>query len=137
GMADPQALVVASAAQQTVEFVGMPEAQLPLAQAAIYIATAPKSNASAMGIWTAMADVEKGRTLDVPDHLKDTHYKGAERLGHGVGYQYAHDHEGGIAPQQHMPEKRSYYNPTDRGFEREVQRRLAEWRAKLQTRKTT
>lgn len=137
GMADPQALVVASAAQQAVEFVGMPEAQLPLAQAAIYIATAPKSNASAMGIWTAMADVEKGRTLDVPDHLKDTHYKGAERLGHGVGYQYAHDHEGGIAPQQHMPEKRSYYNPTDRGFEREVQRRLAEWRAKLQTRTTT
>jgi putative ATPase len=135
GMADPQALVVASAAQQAVEFVGMPEAQLPLAQAAVYIATAPKSNASAMGIWTAMTDVEKGRTLDVPDHLKDTHYKGAERLGHGVGYQYAHDYEGGIAPQQHLTEARSYYKPTDRGFEREVQRRLAEWRAKLQTRK--
>jgi putative ATPase len=135
GMADPQALVVASAAQQAVEFVGMPEAQLPLAQAAVYIATAPKSNASAMGIWIAMADVEKGRTLDVPDHLKDTHYKGAERLGHGVGYQYAHDHEGGIAPQKHLTEARSYYKPTDRGFEREVQRRLAEWRSKLQTRK--
>ena len=132
GMADPQALVVASAAQQAVEFVGMPEAQLPLAQATVYIATAPKSNASAMGIWTAMADVEKGRTLDVPDHLKDTHYKGAERLGHGVGYQYAHDHEGGIAPQKHLTEARSYYHPTDHGFEREVQRRLAEWRAKLQ-----
>ena len=132
GMADPQALVIASAAQQAVEFVGMPEAQLPLAQATVYIATAPKSNASAMGIWTAMADVEKGRTLDVPDHLKDTHYKGAERLGHGVGYQYAHDHEGGIAPQKHLTEARSYYHPTDHGFEREVQRRLAEWRAKLQ-----
>jgi len=106
GMADPQAIVVASAAQQAVEFVGMPEAQLPLAQAAVYIATAPKSNASAMGIWTAMSDVEKGRTLEVPDHLKDTHYKGAERLGHGVGYQYAHDHEGGIVAQKHLPEKR-------------------------------
>ena len=68
----------------------------------------------------------------MPDHLKDTHYKGAERLGHGVGYQYAHDHEGGIAPQKHLTEARSYYHPTDRGFEREVQRRLAEWRAKLQ-----
>jgi putative ATPase len=135
GMADPQALVVASAAQQAVEFVGMPEAQLPLAQAAVYIATAPKSNASAMGIWTAMGDVEKGRTLEVPDHLKDTHYKGAQRLGHGAGYQYAHDHEGGIVAQEHLPEKRRYYTPTDRGFEREVQRRLAEWRAKLQTRK--
>ncbi|MBM3891888.1 MAG: replication-associated recombination protein A, partial [Verrucomicrobia bacterium] len=135
GMADPQAIVVASAAQQAVEFVGMPEAQLPLAQAAVYIATAPKSNASAMGIWTAMSDVEKGRTLEVPDHLKDTHYKGAERLGHGVGYQYAHDHEGGIVAQKHLPEKRIYYKPTDHGFEREVQRRLAEWRAKLQTRR--
>ena len=133
GMADPQALVVASAAQQAVELVGMPEAQLPLAQAAVYIATAPKSNASAMGIWAAMSDVENGRTLEVPDHLKDTHYKGAERLGHGVGYQYAHDHEGGIAPQQHLVETRDYYKPTDRGFEREVQRRLAEWRAKIGT----
>ncbi|MCX7825292.1 MAG: replication-associated recombination protein A [Verrucomicrobiae bacterium] len=135
GMADPRALVVASAAQQAVEFVGMPEAQLPLAEAAIYIATAPKSNASAMGIWTAMSDVEKGRTLEVPDHLKDTHYKGAQRLGHGAGYQYAHDHEGGIVAQKHLPEERLYYKPTDRGFEREIQRRLAEWRAKLQTRR--
>ena len=135
GMADPQALVIASAAQQAVEFVGMPEAQLPLAQATVYIATAPKSNASAMGIWTAMGDVEKGRTLEVPDHLKDAHYKGAQPLAHGAGYQYAHDHEGGIVAQEHLPEARRYYTPTDRGFEREVQCRLVEWRAKLQTRK--
>src|SRR5438477_1455281 len=96
GNADPNAIQVAAAAFDIVEKIGMPEAQLTLGQAAIYMATAPKSNASAMAIWDAMKDVREGRTLPVPMHLKDTHYKGSKRLGHGQGYQYAHDFEGGF-----------------------------------------
>src|SRR5205085_8737531 len=95
GNADPMALVVANAAAQVTLLVGMPECQLPLRQAVIYVATAAKSNASAMAIWTASQDVREGRTVPVPRHLRDTHYKGAQRLGHGQGYQYAHDHQGG------------------------------------------
>ena len=76
-----------------------------MAEATVYCATAPKSNASAKGIWCAKADVEPGRTLAVPQHLKDTHYKGAERLGHGKGYKYAHDFEGHVVAQEHLPEK--------------------------------
>src|SRR3989440_2808792 len=90
GNADPMAIVVAAAAFDIVESIGMPEAQLALAQAAIYMAVAPKSNASALAIWAAMDDVKNGRTLPVPKHLRDTHYKGAKRLGHGQGYEYAH-----------------------------------------------
>jgi putative ATPase len=125
GNADPQAIVVAAAAFDIVEKIGMPEAQLTLGQAAIYMATAPKSNASAMAIWGAMADVREGRTLPVPRHLRDTHYKGAKRLGHGEGYQYAHDHEGGYVKQDYLGVEKQYYTPTDRGFEAEIARRLA------------
>lgn len=125
GNADPQAIVVAAAAFNIVEKIGMPEAQLTLGQAAIYMATAPKSNASAMAIWGAMADVREGRTLPVPKHLRDTHYKGAKRLGHGEGYQYAHDHEGGYVKQDYLGVDKRYYTPTDRGFEAEIARRLA------------
>src|SRR5678810_1227750 len=89
GNADPQAMVVAAAAFDIVEKIGMPEAQLTLGQAAIYMAMAPKSNASANAIWGAMKDVREGRTLPVPKHLRDTHYKGSKRLGHGQGYEYA------------------------------------------------
>src|SRR5580692_9797653 len=96
GNADPRALIVAAAAFDIVEKIGMPEAQLTLSQAVIYMATAPKSNASATAIWTAMKDVNEGRTLPVPKHLRDGHYKGAKRLGHGEGYQYAHDFDGGF-----------------------------------------
>ena len=96
GNADPQAMVVAAAAYDIVERIGMPEAQLTLGQAAIYMATAPKSNASAMAIWAAMADVREGRTIPVPKHLRDAHYTGRKRLGHGAGYQYAHDFPGRI-----------------------------------------
>ncbi len=124
GNADPQALVVASAAFDVVEKIGMPEAQLTLAQAAIYMATAPKSNASAMAIWQAMSDVREGRTLPVPKHLKDTHYKGAKRLEHGKGYQYAHDHAGGYVKQDYLGVEKTYYTPTDRGFEEEIGRRM-------------
>jgi putative ATPase len=102
GNADPMALVLANAAVQTTVFVGLPECQLPLAQAAIYIACAPKSNASAMAIWDACKDVKEGRTIPVPRHLRDTHYKGAQRLGHGEGYQYAHDAPAGIAAQDYL-----------------------------------
>ena len=125
GNADPHAIVVAAAAFDIVERIGMPEAQLTLGQAAIYMATAPKSNASAMAIWGAMADVREGRTLPVPRHLRDTHYGGSKRLGHGQGYQYAHDHEGGYVKQDYLGVEKQYYAPTDRGFEAEIARRLA------------
>ncbi|HEY7117236.1 MAG TPA: replication-associated recombination protein A [Tepidisphaeraceae bacterium] len=128
GNADPHALVVAAAAFDVVEKIGMPEAQLTLGQAAIYMATAPKSNASAMAIWGAMADVREGRTLPVPRHLRDTHYKGSKRLGHGQGYQYAHDHEGGYIKQDYLGVEKQYYTPTDRGYEAEIARRLEQWR---------
>src|SRR5258705_4675899 len=94
GNADPMAIVVAAAAFDIVEKIGMPEAQLTLAHAAIYMATAPKSNAAAMAIWEAMADVREGRTLPVPKHLKDSHYPGSARLGHGANYKYPHDFQG-------------------------------------------
>jgi putative ATPase len=125
GNADPHAIVVAAAAFDIVERIGMPEAQLTLGQAAIYMATAPKSNASAMAIWGAMADVREGRTIPVPKHLRDTHYQGSKRLGHGEGYQYAHDHEGGYVKQDYLGVDKRYYTPTDRGFEAEIARRLA------------
>src|SRR5205814_1029719 len=94
GNADPQALLVAAAALQAAEFVGLPECQLPLAQAVTYIATAPKSNAATLAIGKAREDVRSGRTLPVPEHLRDSHYRGAEQLGHGEDYQYSHDFEG-------------------------------------------
>ena len=124
GNADPQALTVAAAAYDIVERIGMPEAQLTLAQAAIYMATAPKSNASAMAIWGAMSDVREGRTIPVPRHLKDTHYKGAARLGHGKGYEYAHDFAGGFVRQDYLGVDKTYYQPTDRGYEAEIARRM-------------
>ncbi len=116
GNADPQALLVANAAVQVTMLVGMPECQLPLSQAAIYIATAPKSNASAMAIWAAAKDVKEGRTIPVPRHLRDTHYGGAKRLGH-EGYKYAHDSPGGYVEQSYLGVDKSYYTPTDRGYE--------------------
>ncbi len=130
GNADPMALVVASAAAQVTLLVGMPECQLPLSQAAIYIAAAPKSNASAVAVWTAAEDVRTGRTLPVPRHLRDAHYAGAGRLGHGTGYAYAHDHEGGYVVQEYLGSPKTYYHPTDRGFEAVIAERLAGLRAR-------
>jgi putative ATPase len=129
GMADPQALILAVAAQQAVEFVGMPEAQIPLAQATIYIATAPKSNRAYAAIGKAMSEVKEGITLPVPKHLRDTHYKSAKKLDHGENYQYAHDYEGGYVPQAYLPEGRIYYEPTEIGYEKRVKERLDYWRA--------
>jgi putative ATPase len=132
GLADPQALVVAVAAHHAVEFIGWPEGQLPLAEATVYCATAPKSNASAKGIWDAKADVEQGRTLPVPEHLKDTHYKGAAKLGHGKGYKYAHDFAGHIVEQEYVPTTKKYYEPSDQGFEVRVRERMEKWKQLLQ-----
>jgi putative ATPase len=128
GNADPQALVVAAAAFQAVEFVGLPECQLNLAQAVTYIATAPKSNAATLAIGKAREDVRSGRTLQVPPHLRDAHYRGAEQMGHGTDYQYSHDFEDGWVDQAYLPEERHYYEPTDRGFEAEIRRRLEQLR---------
>ena len=123
GNADPQALVVAAAAVQAVEFLGLPECQLSLSQAVTYIATAPKSNASTLAISRAREDVRSGRTLPVPKHLRDTHYQGAEQLGH-TGYQYSHDSPLGWVPQTYLPEGRRYYEPVDRGHEALIRQRL-------------
>ncbi len=131
GLADPQALIVTVAAHHAVEFIGWPEGELPLAEATIYCATAPKSNASAKGIWDAKEDIESGRTLPVPDHLKDTHYKGANQLGYGEGYKYAHNYEGHVVAQEHLIETRQYYVPSNQGFEINVRARMEHWQKAL------
>ncbi len=125
GNADPRALLVACSAYQITERIGMPECQLTLGQAAVYMATAPKSNASAMAIWTAMSDVRNQRTVPVPKHLRDGHYKGAKALGHS-GYQYAHDADKGYVEQDYLGVDKTYYDPTDRGHERYI-RKYLEW----------
>jgi len=124
GNADPQAIVIANTALQVSEFVGMPEARIPLAQATVYIATAPKSNASYMGIENAMKDVEEGRTFEVPKHLKDSSYVGAKRLGHGEGYKYAHSYKDHHVKQDYIPKSRIYYEPTDIGYEKKIKEYL-------------
>jgi putative ATPase len=128
GNADPQALVVAAAAYDLVERIGMPEAQLTLAQAVIYMATAPKSNASANAIWSAMSDMKEGRTVPVPRHLRDAHYAGAARLGHGAQYKYPHEFPGGFVQQEYLGVDKVYYQPTDRGYETVIGKRLESWR---------
>ncbi len=128
GMADPTALLVAVAAAQAVEHVGLPEAQLNLAQAVVHLATAPKSNRSALGIWNARADVREGPLGEVPAHLRDSHYAGAAKIGHGTDYVYPHDDPRGWVAQRHLPAEladRRYYEPGPHGFEAEVARRQA------------
>jgi len=131
GNADPAALPLAVAAAQACEIVGLPECQLVLAQAVTYLACAPKSNAATVGIGEALRDVRQGRLLPVPVHLRDASYAGAKRLGHGVGYQYAHDQPDAIAAQDYLGVDRIYYRPTDRGYERELSQRLEAIRARL------
>ncbi|MDH3584985.1 MAG: replication-associated recombination protein A [Phycisphaerae bacterium] len=125
GNADPRAITVAASAYQITERIGMPECQLTLAQAVIYMATAPKSNASATAVWEAMADVRQQRTVPVPRHLRDGHYAGAKKLGHGEGYAYAHDSEKGWVDQQYLGVDKTYYEPTDRGHEQHIRQFLA------------
>jgi putative ATPase len=132
GNADPRAIVVATAAYQAVERIGMPEGKLPLAQAALYVASAPKSNASYLAIQEAMKDIEEGKLLPVPDHLKDAHYKGAARLGRGKGYKYPHDYPGHFTAQEYLPQKREYYRPTEQGEEKKIKERLAGLKKKHQ-----
>ena len=127
GMADPSALQTAVAAAQAVQLIGMPEGRIVLAEAVVHLATAPKSNAVVTGIDAALADVRAGRIGTVPLHLRDAHYAGAKGLGHGQGYVYPHDVEHAVAPQQYLPDElvgRRYYEPTDRGYERQVTERL-------------
>jgi len=122
GNADPMATVLASAAVQISEFVGFPEAQLHLAQAAIYVACAPKSNASASAIWQAVSDAKNNTTVRVPKHLKDSHYKAAKKQGFGVDYKYPHNYKSGFVPQEYIPAeaKKKYYSPKDSGYEKNI-----------------
>jgi putative ATPase len=133
GNADPQALPLAVAAMQACEFVGLPECQLTLAQAVTYLACAPKSNASCLAIGEARQEVREGRLIPVPRHLQDSHYAGAKRLAHGEGYEYAHNAPDAIAAQDYLGVDRTYYRPTDRGFEKELTERLERIRAKLRS----
>ena len=129
GLADSNALLVAQAAAQAVEFIGLPEGDLLLAHATLYLATAPKSNSATLAIGQASAEVREGRTLAVPEHLRDVHYKGSERLGHGKGYLYSHDFEGSYVPQAYLPEGRRFYTPTENGLEKRIKERLDHWRS--------
>lgn len=124
GNADPLALVLANAAMQVAEFVGMPEARIPLAQAVIYVACAPKSNASYLAVEKAMQEIKENKVQEVPDHLKDAHYDGAGKLGHGVGYKYGHDYPQHYVKQEYLPKKMCYYEPTDLGHEAKIKERL-------------
>ncbi len=130
GNADPRALMVAAAAAQAVEYVGLPEARIALAQAAIYVACAPKSNAAYRAIEEALRDVAERRTEEVPLHLRNPAFRGAKQLGYGKGYQYPHDHPGGHVQQEYFPPgaRRAYYHPSDRGYERVLRERLRRWR---------
>jgi len=132
GIADPTALPTAVAAAQTVQLIGLPEAQLTLAHATVHLATAPKSNAVTVALGAAMADIKAGKAGMVPAHLRDGHYAGAAALGHAQGYKYAHDHPGGVAAQQYPPDELvgvDYYRPTPYGAEREIGGRLEKLRA--------
>src|SRR5437870_3278470 len=128
GLADPMALVLANAAFQAAEFIGWPEARIPIAEATLYIATAHKSNSVITAIDAALGDVRSGRTLPVPEHLRDAHYGGAQRLGHGEGYQYAHDFPEHFVVQDHLGAEQQYYEPSDQGVENEIQERVGRWR---------
>ena len=131
GLADPMALILAQAAHHASEFIGWPEARIPIAEAAIYIATANKSNSAYLAIDAALEDVRAGRTLAVPQHLRDKHYAGAKRLGHGENYQYAHDHPEHFVPQDYLGATKHYYEPTDQGVEKKIKERVEKWRAQF------
>jgi putative ATPase len=137
GLADPMALVLAISALQASEFVGWPEAQIPLAEATIYIATANKSNSAVAAIGAALEDVRSGRTIPVPEHLRDAHYQGAERLGHGQGYQYAHEGKDHFVAQDYLGVDKVFYEPTDQGVEKKIKERVEKWRAQFGEKRKT
>lgn len=127
GNADPQALQVAVAAAQAVERIGMPEAQIILSQAVSYVATAPKSNAACNGIFKAMEMVKTSKTAAIPPYLQDAHYGGAAKLGHGIGYKYAHDYPNHYVKQQYLPDElvgQAFYEPSDNGYERNIKEHM-------------
>ena len=127
GNADPNALNIAVSAFNAVNVIGMPEGRIPLAQAAVYIATTPKSNAAYIGIDRALEDIKSKEIGKVPTHLKDGSYPGAKNLGNGIGYKYPHDYEGAFVSQQYLPTEfigKKYYEPTDNGYEKEIKKRL-------------
>ncbi|HJO09449.1 MAG TPA: replication-associated recombination protein A [Verrucomicrobiota bacterium] len=128
GLADPMALVLANAAFQAAEFIGWPEARIPIAEAAIYIAGSHKSNSVIKAIDAALADVRSGKTIPVPSHLKDSHYSGAKKLSHGEGYQYSHDFPDHFVAQDYLGAKRRYYEPTEQGVEKKIKARVDYWR---------
>jgi len=130
GMANPQALVVASAAADAVHKIGMPESQLILSEAVIYVATSPKSNAACNAIFSAMETVKNTVTAKVPVHLMDSHYKGASKLGHGIGYQYPHNYPNHYVKQQYLPdglEDKKFYEPGDLGYEKEIKEYMSRY----------
>ncbi len=120
--------VLTTPALQISEFVGMPEARIPLAQAVIYVTCAPKSNASYLAVERATQDIKENKVQEVPDHLKDASYSGAQELGHGLEYKYSHDYPGHYVKQQYMPKKVCYYEPTDLGHEAKIKERLEKLR---------
>jgi len=138
GNADPMATVLAAAAVQISEFVGLPEAQLALAQAALYVACAPKSNAAASAVWKAVADVKSQTTIPVPKHLKNSHYPAAKRAGFGADYKYPHDFEDGFVPQEYLPAemKKKYYDPKEIGCEKNIKRYLQKLQTLIQNSKS-
>jgi putative ATPase len=138
GLADPQALQIATSAAEAVALIGMPEGRIPLSEATIYLATAPKSNAAYLAINAALSDVQAGKSGQVPLHLRDSHYSGAKKLGHGNGYLYPHGSSLGVVAQQYLPDSLAdavYYEPSDRGIERELKARLIKLRVYTQKRK--
>ncbi len=127
GNADPDALGIAVAAHRAIEAIGMPEGRIPLAEAVTYLAAAPKSNAAYLAIDAALNEISAGRTMPVPQHLKDAHYKGAKQLERGLDYIYPHDFPGHFIPQDYLPEKRAYYHPSDQGKEQDIAERMRLW----------
>ncbi|MDP3919381.1 MAG: replication-associated recombination protein A [Candidatus Omnitrophota bacterium] len=130
GNADPQALILASAGLKAIEFVGLPEARIILSQLVTYMALAPKSNASYLAVNKALEDVESETVQEVPKHLRDSSYASAKRMGHGVDYKYPHSHEGHYVEQEYMPAPKSYYLPTEQGFEKTLRERLTRLKSK-------
>ncbi len=135
GNADPQALPLAMAATQACEFIGLPECQLTLSQTVIYLACAEKSNSATAAIGRARREVREGNLIPVPIHLRDKHYEGAEKLGHGAGYEYSHDAASGFVPQDYLGVDRTFYDPTDRGWEGQMRGRIFAIRALLKSAK--
>ncbi|HEY5599531.1 MAG TPA: replication-associated recombination protein A [Candidatus Manganitrophaceae bacterium] len=129
GNADPRALVLAVSALHALEAIGMPEGRIPLAQAVVYVACAPKSNAAYRGIEAALEEIESGRVMEVPSALKDASYPSAKKLGRGAGYLYPHDYPGHFIPQAYLPEERFFYDPSDQGEEKKISDRLRLLRA--------